>query len=158
MYGCESWTIKKAETLESLLDCKDIKPVHLKGNQSWMFIGRTDAEAKTPILWPLDAKNWLIWKDPYAGKDSGRRRRRHRMWWWHHQLNGQNLSKFGSLWTGKPGVLHAVHGVTKSWTWLSDWTDWRSFTSFIRFIIKYFSRHSSSFWLQRRCCQGFIIK
>ena len=119
---------------------------------------RTDAEAKTPILWPLDAKNWLIWKDPYAGKDSGRRRRQHRMWWWHHQLNGQNLSKFGSLWTGKPGVLHAVHGVTKSWTWLSDWTDWRSFTSFIRFIIKYFSRHSSSFWLQRRCCQGFIIK
>ena len=82
MYGCESWTIKKAEcwrtdafelvfkkTLESLLDCKEIQPVHPKGNQPWIFIGRTDAEAETPVLWPLDAKNWLIWKDPDAGKD-----------------------------------------------------------------------------------------
>ena len=85
MYGCKSWTIKKAEcqsidafelwcwrilkTLESPLDCKEIKPVHPKGNQSWIFIGRTDVEAETPILWPPDAKNWLIWKDPDAGKD-----------------------------------------------------------------------------------------
>ena len=80
MYGCESWTIKKAERrkidafevwcwrrLLSPMDCKEIKPVHPKGNQSWIFIGRTDAEA--PILWPPDAKNWLIWKDPDAGKD-----------------------------------------------------------------------------------------
>ena len=81
MYGCESWTIQKTECwriddfelwcwtcpLESLLDCKEIKPVNPKGNQSWIFIGRTDAEAKTPILWPPDAKNWLIWNDPDAG-------------------------------------------------------------------------------------------
>ena len=83
MYGCESWTIKKSErwknwcfwtvvlekTLESPLDSKDIQPVHPKGNQSWIFNGRTDAEAEASILWPPDAKNWLIGKDPDAGKD-----------------------------------------------------------------------------------------
>ena len=84
MYGCESWTIKKAECqridafelwcwrrLESPLDCKEVQPVNPKGDQSWVFIGRTDAEAETPILWPPDAKSWLIWKDPDAGKDWG---------------------------------------------------------------------------------------
>ena len=81
MYRCESWAIKKAEswrigtfvvlekTLESPLDCKEIQPVHPKGNQSWIFIGRTDAEDETPILWTSDTKNWLIGKDPDAGKD-----------------------------------------------------------------------------------------
>ena len=82
MYGCEGWNIKKAErwsidalelvlekTLESPLDYKEIQPVHPKGNQPWIFIGQTDAEAETPILWPPDAKNRLIWKDPDAGKD-----------------------------------------------------------------------------------------
>ena len=81
MYRCEIWTIKKAEcqrvdvfellekTLESPLDCKEIKTVHPKGNQSWIFIGRTDAEAEAPILWPPDVKNWLLGKDPDAGKD-----------------------------------------------------------------------------------------
>ena len=83
MYGCESWTIKESwvlknwcfwtvvleKTLESPLDCKEILPVYPKGNQSWVFIGRTDVEAETPILWPPDAKNWLFWKDPDAGKD-----------------------------------------------------------------------------------------
>ena len=62
------WTVVLKKTLESPLDCKEIQPVHLKGNQSWIFIGRTDAEAETPILWPTDAKNWLIGKDPDAGK------------------------------------------------------------------------------------------
>ena len=80
MYGCERWTIKKAEcwridafelekTLESPLDWKEIQPVHPKGDQSWVFIGRTDAEAETSILWPPDAKSWFIGKDPDAGKD-----------------------------------------------------------------------------------------
>ena len=82
MYGCESWTIKKTEhrridafelwcwrRLESPLDCKEIKLVNPQGNQPWIFIGRTDAEAETPILWPPDVKNWLIGKDPDAGKD-----------------------------------------------------------------------------------------
>ena len=63
------WTVVLKKTLESPLDCKEIKPVHPEGNQSWIFIGRTDVEAETPILWPPDAKNWLIWKDPDAGKN-----------------------------------------------------------------------------------------
>ena len=80
MYGCESWSVKKAEhrridafekTLESPLDCKEIQPVHSKGVQSWVFIGRTDAEAETPILWPPHAKSWLIGKDSHAGRDWG---------------------------------------------------------------------------------------
>ena len=82
MYGCDSWTMKKAErrcfwivvlekTLESPLDCKEIQPVHSEGDQSWVFIGRTDAKAETPIVWPFDAKSWLIWKDPDDGKDWG---------------------------------------------------------------------------------------
>ena len=66
------WTVVLEKTLESPLDCKEIQPVHPKGDQSWVFIGRTDVEAETPILWPPDAKNWLIWKDPDAGKDWGR--------------------------------------------------------------------------------------
>ena len=69
--GCETWTIKKAEhqRIESPLDCKEIQPVHSEGDQSWVFIRRTDVEAETPILWPPDAKSCLIWKDPDAGKD-----------------------------------------------------------------------------------------
>ena len=63
------WTVVLEKTLESPLDCKEIQPLHPKGNQSWVFIRRTDAEAETPILWPPDAKSWLIWKDPDAGKD-----------------------------------------------------------------------------------------
>ena len=65
------WTVVSKKTLESPLDCKEIQPVHDKGNQSWMFIGRTNVEAETPILWPSDTKSWLIWKDPDAGKDRG---------------------------------------------------------------------------------------
>ena len=102
-YGCESWTIKKAEhrridyffncsvgedSWKSPLDCKEIQPVHPKGNQSWVFIGRTDAEA--PILWPPDAKNWLVGKDPDAGKDWGQKEKRtteDEMVGWHHRLN-----------------------------------------------------------------------
>ena len=119
MYGCESWTIKKAvhwridcfwtvvleKTLESLLGCKEIKPVNPKGNPPWVFIGGTDAEAEAPILCPLDVKNWLIWKDPYAGKDSGRRRRQHRMWWWHHQLNGHGFGWTLGVSDGQGGLV-----------------------------------------------------
>ena len=77
------WTVVLEKTLESLLDCKEIQPVHPKGDQSWVFIGRTDVEAETPILWPPDVKNWLIWKKTLMlGKNEGRRRRgRQRMRW-----------------------------------------------------------------------------
>ena len=103
MYGCESWTIKKAEhwridafelwcwKRESPLDCKEIQPVHPKGNQSWIFIGRTDAEAETPILWPLDAKNW---KDPDSGKDWRQEEKgmtKDKLVGWHHWLNGHEF-------------------------------------------------------------------
>jgi len=69
------WIVVLEKTLESPLDCKEIQPVHPKGKQSWIFIGSTDAKAETPILWPPDVKNWLIWKDPDAGNDCGGRRR-----------------------------------------------------------------------------------
>ena len=74
------WTVVLEKTPESPLDCKEVQPVHPKGNQSWIFIGRTDAEAESPILWPPDVKNWLIWKDPDPGKIEGRRRRGNRGW------------------------------------------------------------------------------
>ena len=79
------------KTLESLLDCKEIKQINPKGNQSWIFIGKTDAEAETPVLRPPDAKNWLIWKDPDAGKDwkwEEKGMREDEMAGWHHWLNG----------------------------------------------------------------------
>ena len=105
MYGCESWTIKKAEcwkidafgtvvlekTLESPLDCKEIQPVNPKGDQSWVFIGRTVAQAETPIPWPPHVKSWLIGKDPDAGKDWGQKEKgttEDEMAGWHHWLNG----------------------------------------------------------------------
>ena len=78
---------------ESPLDCKEIKPVHPKWNQSWIFIGRTDAEAETPILWPPDAKNWLIWIDPDTGKDWRQEKEttEDEMVGWHHLLNGHEF-------------------------------------------------------------------
>ena len=81
------------KTLESPLDCKEIQPVHPKGDQSWMFIGRTDAEAETPILWPPDVKSWLIWKDPDAGKDWRWEKgmTEDGMVGWHHRLNGHGF-------------------------------------------------------------------
>ena len=106
-YGCELdckkswalknwcfWTVVLEKTLESSLDCKEIQPVHPKGNQSWIFIGRTDAEAEVPILWPPDVKSWLIWKDPDAGKDWRREEKgttEDEMVGWHHWLNGHEF-------------------------------------------------------------------
>ena len=134
MYGCESWTIKKAEcqelmllncgvekTLESPLDCKEIKPVHPKGNQSWIFIGRTDVEAETAILWPPYAKSWLFEKTLMLGNiKGGWRRGWHRMRWLDGitDSKGMSLSKLQELWwTG------CSPGVRKLWTRLSDWTE-----------------------------------
>ena len=84
------WTVVLEKTLESPLDCKEIQPVNLKGNQSWILIGRNDTEAEAPILWPPDAKSWFIGKDPDAGKDSGQEEKgttEHEVVGWHHQLN-----------------------------------------------------------------------
>ena len=85
------WTAVLEKMLESPLDCKEIQPVHPKGNQSWIFTARTDAEAETPLLWPPDVKNWLIWKDPDAGKDwrwEEKGTTEDEMVGWHHWLNG----------------------------------------------------------------------
>ena len=87
------WSVVLEKTLESLLDCKEIQPVHPKGDQSWVFVGRTDAEAETLILWPPEAKSWLIRKDPDAGKDWRREKgmTENEMVGWHHQLNGDEF-------------------------------------------------------------------
>ena len=88
------WTVVLEKTLENPLDCKEIQPVHPKGNQSWILIGRTDAEAETPILWPLDVKNLIIWKDPDAGKDwrwEEKGMTEDEMVGWHHQLDGHEF-------------------------------------------------------------------
>ena len=125
-YWC-FWTVVLDKTLQSPLDCKEIKPVHPKGNQSWIFIGRTDAEAEAPMLWPPDAKNWLIGKDSDAGKDSGQEekgRTENEMVWWHHRLDGHESEQAQELVKDGDARRAAVHRVAKSWTRLSDWIDW----------------------------------
>ena len=124
------WTLVLEKTLESPLDCKEIKPVSPEGNQSWIFIGRTDAEAEPPILWPPDAKNWLTGKNPDGwerlkaggeGDDRG---------WdgWVASPTQWTWSWAGSrswCWTGKPGILQSM-GSQRLRTWLSNWTDSRT--------------------------------
>ena len=120
------WTVVLDKTLESPLDCKEIKPVNPKGNQSWMFIGRTDVEAEAPILWPPDAKNWLLGKDPDAGKywrQGKKGTTEDEMAGWHHWIDGHEFEPAPELVMDREAWRVAVHGVTKSRTWLSDWTE-----------------------------------
>ena len=120
------WTMVLEKTLESPLDCKEIQPVHPKGDQSWIFIGWTDAKAVTPVLWPPHAKSLLIWKDPDAGRDwrwEEKGTTENEMVGWHHRLNGHEFGwtlGVGDRWEA---WCAAVHGVAKSQTWLSDWTE-----------------------------------
>ena len=104
------WTVVLEKTLESPLDFKKIQPAHPKGNQSWVFIGRTDIEAETPVLWPPDAKSWLIWKDPDTGKDWGQEEKGTTRGWdgWMASLTQWTWVWVDSgswWWTGRPGVL-----------------------------------------------------
>ena len=129
------WTIVLEKTSESPLNCKEMQPVHPKGDQSWVFIGRTDVEDETPILWPLDAKSWLIWKDPNAGKDWGQEEKgmtEYEIVGWHHWLDGHGFGWTLGVhpilwwWTGRPDVLWFMGSqrVWQDWATELNWTEW----------------------------------
>ena len=121
------WTVVLEKTLECPLDYK-IQPVHPKGNQSWVFVGRTDVEAETPTFWPPDVKSWLIWKDPDVGKDwrlEEKGTTEGEMVRWHHWLNGHALGKLQELVMDREAWCAVIHGVTESdsterLNWLTD--------------------------------------
>ena len=121
------WTVVLEKTLESPLDCKEIQSVHSKGDQPWVFFGRNDAEAETPVLWPPHAKSWLIGKDSDAGRDWGQEEKvttEDEMAGWHHWLDGLSLSELGELVMDREAWHAATHGVAKSWTRLTEWLIW----------------------------------
>ena len=154
------WTVVLEKTLESPLDYKEIQPVYPKGNQSWIFIGRTDAEAENPILWPPGVKNWLIWKDPDAGKDWRREEKgmtEDEMVGWHHWLNRHEFEQApgvgdrqGSLACCSPWS-QKESDITKrlNWTFFKS-NKWNS--SFVFYILYYlrvrlsFLIYSTTFW------------
>ena len=125
------WTVVLEKSLENPLDCKEIQLVHPKGNQSWIFIGRTDVEAETPISWLTVAKNWLIGKDPDGGKDWRQDKKgmtEDEIVGWHHRHDGHedmSLSKLRELVMDRGACRAAVHAVTKSQTWLINGLNWR---------------------------------
>ena len=131
------WTVVLEKTLESPLDCKEIQPVHHKGNQSWIFIGRTDAEAETPILWLSDVKNWPVGKVPDIGKDWRQEEKgmtEDEMVGWHRRLNGHEFEK-------TPGVGNRQGGLTCCSPWgceVSDMTERLNWTDFDK-IVKWLS-------------------
>ena len=133
------WTVVLEKTLESPLDCKQTQPVHPKGDQSWIFIGRTEAEAETPMLWPPHAKSQLIWKDPDAGKDWRQKEKgatEDEIAGWHHWLSAHEFEQTSGDGEVKEAWRAAVHPVAKSQTWLSNWTELNNID---RIIIVYYA-------------------
>ena len=125
-YWC-FWTVVLEKTLESPLDCKEIQPVNPKGNQSWVFIGRTDAKAKTPVLWPPDAKGWLTGKDSDAGRDLGQEEKvltEDEMAVWHHRLNAYEFEWTPGVGDGQGGLVCCSSCGRKE----SDTTEWLNWT------------------------------
>ena len=122
------WTVMLEKTLESPLDCKEIQPVHPKGDQSWVFIGRTDAEAETPVLWPPHAKCWLIGKDPDAGRDWRQEEKgttEDEMVEWHHQLNGHESGQTPGFGDGQGGLpCCSSWGCRVGHHWATELTYW----------------------------------
>ena len=120
------WTVVLEKTLEILLNCKEVQPVHPKGNQSWVFIGRTDAKAETPILWPPHVKSWLIGKDFDPGRDCGQEEKgttEDEMAGWHYRLDGRESEWTPGVSDGQGGLACCDSWGTKSWTWMSKWTE-----------------------------------
>ena len=120
------WTVVLEKTFESPLDCKEMQPVHPKGDQSWVFIGRTDAEAETPILWPPDVKSWLIRKDPDAGKDWRREKgtTEDEMVGWHHRLDGHEFEQTPGVGDGQRGLACcSPWGHRVGHNWATELTD-----------------------------------
>ena len=125
------WTMVLEKTLESPLDCKEIQPVHPKLNQSWVFIGKTDVEAKTPRFWPPDVKSWFIWKEPDAGKDWGQEEKgatEHEMIGWHHQHNGHSFGWAPGVGDGQGGLECCSswgRSIGHNWVIELNWTESR---------------------------------
>ena len=145
MYGCESWTVKKAErwrinwcfwtvvlekTLESPSDCKETQPVHSKGDQSWVYFGRNDAKAETPVLWPPHVKSWLIGNDSDGGRDWGQEEKgttEAEMAGWHHSCHRWTwvwVNSGSCWWTGRPGVLRFMGSQKVGHDWAME-LNWR---------------------------------
>ena len=148
------WTVVLEKTLESPLDSKEIQSVNPKGNQSWLFIGRTDVEAEPPILWPPDVNNWLIWKDPDAGKDWRQEEKgttEDDMVGWHHRLNGHEFEQIPGDSEGQ-GSLACYSPWFHSQTWLSYWTElsseWHAFKT-VRSLSVGFSIWYFQTWLTK---------
>ena len=144
---CESWVLKNwclrtvvlEKTLESPLDCKEIQPVHSKGDQSWVFILRIDAKAETPILWPPHAKCWLIEKESDIERDWGQEEKGmtgDEVAGWHHQLNWHEFKWTPELVMDREAWCAAIHRVTKSRTWLSYRTELRYDLNFVQWYSK----------------------
>ena len=135
------WTVALEKTLESPLDCKEIQPVHSKGDQSWVFIGRTDVEAETPILWPPDVKSWFSGKDPDAGKDWRQEEKgttEDEMVGWHHWLKGHGFGWTPVAGDGQGGLACCGSSGCKESNiteWL-NWTDWTDSENFYKRIFK----------------------